>query len=144
MARTSRKSFVAEDDEDDEPTDLLPVKRAPTANGSTPTVSEEVQKESDAYEDLVARTRKSMAGYEAAKQKAQFERRRSLRKSKAAPRREGSYFPSVEEETLHIDASVLAEELGEEDYEAVFMSRPRIKMSPAPTPTKTWTLDEAE
>ncbi|KAI5465000.1 HAUS augmin-like complex subunit 6 N-terminus-domain-containing protein [Mariannaea sp. PMI_226] len=95
---------------------------------------------SEEYQDLISRTRKSMAGFEKAKQKAQLERRRSLRKSKVLPRREGSYFPKVAEEE---DRTLLAEELmGEEDMEAVFRSRPKIKASPLPSPTREWDADE--
>ena len=93
------------------------------------------------FEDLAARTRRSMVGYEAARQKAQLERRRSQRKSKqlAAPagRREGSsYFSPLEEEG---NSTLLAEELmnnPNDDYEAVFRSRPRVKTSPVGTPVK--------
>ncbi|KAK0386005.1 hypothetical protein NLU13_5842 [Sarocladium strictum] len=87
-------------------------------------------------EDLVSRTRRSMAGFEKARQKAQLDRRRSIRKSKAVgpPIKEGSYFPKVQEEE---ETSVLAEELmAEEDMEAVFKSRPKIKASPLPSPTR--------
>jgi hypothetical protein len=82
-----------------------------------------------------------MAGFEAAKQKARLERRRSERKSRAMSRREGSHFPKVDEEAAGelLDASHLAEELmdgGQEDYEAVFMSRPKIKTSPLPSPSR--------
>ncbi|KAJ6445017.1 cell wall galactomannoprotein Mp2/allergen F17-like protein [Purpureocillium lavendulum] len=90
-------------------------------------------------DDLVARTRRSMAGLEKAKQKAQLERRRSLRKSKLPPpRRDGSLFPKLTEEPEAGDDTVaLAEELmGEEDMEAVFRSRPKIKTSPLGSPSK--------
>jgi hypothetical protein len=80
-----------------------------------------------------------MAGFEKARQKAQVERRRSLRKSRVPPRKEGSYFPKVEEE----DKTILTEELmAEEDMEAVFRSRPKIKASPLPSPTRDWEDDE--
>ena len=93
-----------------------------------------------AAEDLASRTRRSMAGFDKARQKAQLERRRSLRRSKLPPRREGSYFPRVDEQDEAQDQSVLAEELmgGAEDAEAVFRSRPKIKASPIPSPTKEW------
>lgn len=84
--------------------------------------------------DLASRTRKSMAGFEKARQKAQLERRRSQRRSKVPPRREGSYFPKLDEDE---EQTVLAEELiVEEDMEAVFRSRPKIKASPQPSPTR--------
>ncbi|KXJ88165.1 HAUS augmin-like complex subunit 6 N-terminus-domain-containing protein [Microdochium bolleyi] len=100
-----------------------------------------------AHEDLIARTRRSMAGFEAARQKAQLERRRSQRRSKVAPRREGStYFPRVDEDGEGAgDTSVIDELLlqadsggGEVDYEAVFRSRPKIKTSPAASPMRRW------
>jgi hypothetical protein len=84
--------------------------------------------------DLLARTRKSMAGFDKARQKAQMERRRSLKKPKAPPKKEGSYFPKVEEDT-----TIITDELMEqEDMEAVFRSRPKIKASPLPSPTRDW------
>ncbi|KJR81962.1 uncharacterized protein SPSK_03033 [Sporothrix schenckii 1099-18] len=120
----------------------------------------------DRYEDLVARTRKSMAGFEAARQKAQLDRRRSQRKSRqsslgvgggpagassstATTRCEaaangGGYFPPVDEHGgsgayEEEDTTMLAEELmsgGQDDAEAIFRSRPKIKMSPIPSPTR--------
>ncbi|KAK0645700.1 HAUS augmin-like complex subunit 6 N-terminus-domain-containing protein, partial [Cercophora newfieldiana] len=90
--------------------------------------------EADPHEDLVARTRRSMAGFEAAQKKAQLERRRSLRKSKqiqpAAGGRNSVYFPAVDEEEN--STLLLAEELmsAEVDQDTVFMSRPKIKTSP--------------
>jgi len=95
----------------------------------------------DMHEDLVARTRRSMAGFEAAQKKAQLERRRSLRKSKqiqpAAGGRDSIYFPAVDEEEN--TTLLLAEELMEAeqvDQDAVFMSRPKIKTSPVGTPIR--------
>ena len=102
------------------------------------------------YEDLVSRTRRSMAGFEASRQKAQLERRRSQRKSKHLGGGRNSYFPpgQVDEEEddvegfgVGMDSTLLiAEELmsgeGQNDYDAVFMSRPKIKTSPVGTPTK--------
>ncbi|KFA77441.1 hypothetical protein S40288_03117 [Stachybotrys chartarum IBT 40288] len=91
-------------------------------------------------EDLASRTRRSMAGFEKAKQKAQMERRRSQRRSKVPPRREGSYFPRVDEDPQ--EQTMLTEELmAEEDMEAVFRSRPKIKASPLPSPTREWEDD---
>ncbi|KAI0542948.1 HAUS augmin-like complex subunit 6 N-terminus-domain-containing protein [Xylaria digitata] len=87
------------------------------------------------YEDLITRTRRSMAGFEAARQKAQLERRRSQRKSKVTQRKD-SYFPRVDEEAGG-DLSIV-EGLMEDghDYEAIFKSRPRIATSPMPSPTR--------
>lgn len=119
---------------------------------------EELSEEPE-YEDLVSRTRRSMAGFEAARQKAQLERRRSQRKSRQTTSTNGgrngssSYYPTRtpfgeddEDDDLTItgvgmDSTLLiAEELmrgeGQNDYDAVFMSRPKIKTSPVGTPTK--------
>lgn len=90
------------------------------------------------YEDLMTRTRRSMVGFEAARQKAQLERRRSLRKSKVNERRE-SYFPKLDEEG-GADFTVIEGlmEESQEDCEAIFRSRPRIATSPAPSPNRQW------
>ncbi|KAL2204623.1 hypothetical protein CC79DRAFT_914547 [Sarocladium strictum] len=130
MARGSLL-FAEEDEEPDIPNHQ---KDMPTS--STPT---DADPEPSPAEDLASRTRRSMAGFEKARQKAQLDRRRSIRKSKAMgpPIKEGSYFPKVEEEGD--GGSVLAEELmGEEDMEAVFKSRPKIMASPLPSPTREW------
>lgn len=87
-------------------------------------------------EDLVSRTRRSMAGFDKAKQKAQMERRSSQRRSRVPSRREGSFFPRVDEAAAR-ERNVLTEELmREEDMEAVFRSRSRVKASPIPSPTR--------
>ena len=104
----------------------------------------EYEGDNEVGDGLLARTRRSMAGFEAAQLRAQLQRRRSQRKVKQAKapaepgagRRGDGFFPAVDEEEG--DATlVLAEELmsGEQnDYEAVFMSRPKIKTSPVGTP----------
>jgi hypothetical protein len=93
----------------------------------------EIDPNAEVEDDLISRTRKSMAGFEKARQKAQLERRRSQRKSRAPPPPRESNFPRLEEE----DDGMLAEELmAEEDMEAVFRSRPKIQASPLPSPTK--------
>jgi hypothetical protein len=99
--------------------------------------------EAEAVEDLASRTRRSMAGFEKARQKAQLERRRSQRRSKLPPqRKESSYFGKVDEEGAAQEQSMLAEELlAEEDMEAVFRSRPKIKASPLPSPTREFESD---
>jgi hypothetical protein len=134
MSRKSTKQVLSDDE------DALPMHSQ--SKPAPPPIKEDDNAGSGGYEDLVARTRKSMAGFEAARQKAQLERRKSQRKSKMGPpRREGSYFPKVdEEEGKEIDNSMLAAELmdGEHNYEDVFMSRPKIKTSPVPSPTKEW------
>ncbi|CAK7205713.1 hypothetical protein SEUCBS139899_008492 [Sporothrix eucalyptigena] len=120
--------------------------RSKPINDVTPT--EEV----DPADDLIARTRKSMAGFEAARQKAQIDRRRSLRKSRqsslgvgaaatstATSRREAAFPPVDEGDYVEEDTTMLAEELmsgGQDDAEAIFRSRPKIKMSPIPSPTR--------
>jgi hypothetical protein len=134
--------------EDEEPDthDRLTIKRAPV---TVPIVTEPpAEQDGEAgyeHEDLVARTRRSMAGFEAARQKAQLERRRSLRKGKHGPSPstpaagKSSCFPAVDEEEGNTTL-LLAEELmnggREDDYEAVFMSRPKLKTSPIGTPVR--------
>ncbi|KAI6779895.1 uncharacterized protein J7T54_001983 [Emericellopsis cladophorae] len=102
-------------------------------NKPTPVTSGETTEalENDILEDLAARTRRSMAGFENARQKAQVERRRSQRKSRVPPMREGSYFPKLEEQD-----TLREEMIAEEDMEAVFRSRPKIQASPLPSPTR--------
>lgn len=78
-----------------------------------------------------------MAGFEAAQKKAQLERRQSIKDEKRKQRQ--SYFPRVvqeEEESLSpatpaIDREVLMDG-NDVDYASVFMSRPRIALSPTP------------
>lgn len=138
MARMSRSNDLSDDEEDLEQTLSL---HRPKPMATPETIPEQGNDDSD---DLVARTRKSMAGFEAARQKAQLERRRSQKKSRALQRREGSYFPKLAEEDDHEDTLVLTSELmeGEQNYDDVFMSRPKIKTSPVPSPlpspTKEW------
>lgn len=129
MSMTRTTSFEAED----ETLQLSPVKASFTQGNSNDTSNDDPER-GEEYEDLITRTRRSMAGFEAARQKAQIERRRSQKKSKIAQRKD-SYFPRVDEETVG-DISVVEEliEDGQEDYEAIFKSRPRIATSPAPSP----------
>lgn len=159
MARHNSKGPRLDDDDDDEP-DLstLAIRPPPSVTispaqptpnftqpfGALPTPTEEP--EEHGYEDLVSRTRRSMAGFEAAKKKAQLERRRSQRQSSrpippSGHRRDGStYFPAVDEE-IGDTTLLLAEELmnnEQDDYEAIFKSRPKIKTSPVGTPVKGW------
>ncbi|KAM0510408.1 hypothetical protein D7B24_009261 [Verticillium nonalfalfae] len=150
MARMSfgGKAFTPED-EDELDFRTLPIRPAPMA---TPTEEEEEDDATldlgdSALDDLASRTRKSMAGFEAARKKAQLDRRRSQRQSRLPPppRQEGRLFPKVEEETteLDADASVLADELIQgEDMEAVFKSRPRLQTSPAASPRRRIENDE--
>ncbi|KAK1723523.1 hypothetical protein CaCOL14_007976 [Colletotrichum acutatum] len=132
MARSSRSVKYDPDDEEDDTLTLRP--SFASANRRTGEVTIRVTDEGD----LVARTRKSMVRFEAAHQKAQLDRQKSLKKSRPRARTE-SQIPVVEEETMGLDpdASILAEELmAVEDMEAVFRSRPRIKTSPAPSPSR--------
>jgi hypothetical protein len=140
--------------EDDPEIDRLPLKRAPVTVpivAEPPSAAESAtgggssSSEATGYEDLMSRTRRSMAGSEAARQKAQLERRRSLRRAREAPKtpaqkRGSGYFPAVDEAGEGNSALLLAEELmnGEhkDDYEAVFMSRPKLKTSPVGTPSR--------
>ncbi|KAI1101830.1 HAUS augmin-like complex subunit 6 N-terminus-domain-containing protein [Jackrogersella minutella] len=135
MSMTRTKSYEKEDDA----SQLSPIKIKYTQSNDDDDTTSQLQDKGEEYEDLVARTRRSMAGFEAARQKAQLERRRSERKSKVVQRKD-SYFPKLEEETIG-DTSI-AEELmegGQEvDYEAVFKSRPRVQTSPLPSPSKPW------
>ncbi|KAI1170659.1 HAUS augmin-like complex subunit 6 N-terminus-domain-containing protein [Nemania sp. FL0916] len=122
--------------EDDTPP-VSPVKTSHTRAISQPVMNDDPEPGED-YEDLITRTRRSMAGFEAARQKAQLERRRSQRKSKIVPRKD-SYFPKVDEEAtgeLSVVEGLIED--GQEDYEAVFKSRPRIATSPSPNPNRYW------
>ena len=133
MARGS-SAFLDQEDEPELPTPTMTTSTTNTDNTlGTEQITEEPQ-------DLAARTRKSMAGFEKAVQKAHMERRRSQRISKVPPRREGSIFPAtVNEEAAQEERGILAEELmAEEDMEAVFRSRPKIAASPLRSPTKGW------
>lgn len=127
--------------DDEEPPELpppvntnIPMTSSPTDLSPTTITPSPVEEE---LEDLTARTQKSMAGYDKARQKAQLERRRSLR-PKPPPKKESlsSYFPNADDP----ERSMLAEELmTEQDMEAVFKSRPKIKESPILSPVRmTW------
>lgn len=139
MSMTRTKSFAP--DEDLDPNLLSPsvARSIRKANQAAPVNCDSSTGEDD---DLIARTRRSMAGFEAAKQKAHIERSRSQRKSKAAPRKE-SYFPKVAEEEIEevpvIDSTV---EAGRQDMEAIFRSRPKMRTSPSPSPHRRWDEDE--
>ncbi|KAH8911165.1 hypothetical protein BR93DRAFT_908021 [Coniochaeta sp. PMI_546] len=159
MARRNSKGPKLDDEDDDEPdltnlairspprvtiSPVQPSAQPTQALGTLPTPTEEP--EEHGYEDLVSRTRRSMVGFEAARKKAQLERRRSQRQSSrpvppSGHRRDGSsYFPSVDEE-VGDTSLLLAEELMNnetDDYEAIFKSRPKIKTSPVGTPVKGW------
>ncbi|KAF7945071.1 hypothetical protein EAE96_009851 [Botrytis aclada] len=93
--------------------------------------------EEEKHADLIERTRQSMAGFEAAQKRAQLERRQSIKDEKRKQRQ--SHFPKVvqeEEDSLSpatpaIDREVLMDG-NDVDYASVFMSRPRIAVSPTP------------
>ncbi|KAH7246482.1 HAUS augmin-like complex subunit 6 N-terminus-domain-containing protein [Fusarium tricinctum] len=118
---------------DNEVLDLSPPTSAEPVSAEDPTQSV------DEEFDLIARTKKSMAGFDKARKKAQMERRRSLRKPKAPTKKEDDYFPKVDEEETTICTDEL---MAQEDMEAVFRSRPKIKASPLPSPTRDWSDDE--
>ncbi|KAI1744112.1 HAUS augmin-like complex subunit 6 N-terminus-domain-containing protein [Xylaria scruposa] len=130
----TRPSFAPFEPEDITP-QTSPVKESHTQEDSSFATNGDLER-GEEYEDLITRTRRSMAGFDAARQKAQLERRRSQRKSKMVQRQD-SYFPKVDEETVG-DFSIVEGlmEDGQEDYEAVFKSRPRIATSPAPSPMR--------
>jgi len=109
---------------------------------SMPSKTSSSESEAGLHADLIERTRKSMAGFEAAQKKAQLERRRSVKDAKKK-QRESSYFPKVEEEVVTPDISAIQLLEGDPDYESVFKSRPKIKTSPAVSPTRIWE-DESE
>ena len=143
MSRTSHSQYSDLHDEF-EIADLprLAIKSRPSMAPRTPSI------ESDPHADLIERTRKSMAGFEAAQKKAQVERRRSVKDARKK-QRESSYFPKVEEEKDCVDgqeAAASAVELleGDPDYESVFKSRPKIATSPAASPSRIWEEDEED
>ncbi|KAI0408996.1 HAUS augmin-like complex subunit 6 N-terminus-domain-containing protein [Xylaria palmicola] len=136
LAERARMSLArkAYDPEDESP-QVSPVKASHSQEDGSSGTHDDLE-QGEEYEDLITRTRLSMAGFDAARQKAQLERRRSQRKSKIAQRKD-SYFPRVDEETVD-NLSVMdgLMEDGLEDYEAIFKSRPRIATSPAPGPSR--------
>jgi hypothetical protein len=125
MARRGPQAAESDDNEEE-------IESPPVARLAAP--SENVE-----YQDLAARTRKSMAGFDAARQKAQMERRRSQRKSRhGAPARgdAASQVSRVDEEGDGDTTLLLAESLlatGGDDEEAVFKSRPKVQTSPLGT-----------
>ncbi|KAI9054426.1 hypothetical protein LZ554_001588 [Drepanopeziza brunnea f. sp. 'monogermtubi'] len=137
MARTSHSQF-SEFEGEIEIADIprLPVSR-PSLAPRTPSI------ETDPHADLIERTRKSMAGFEAAQKKAQIERRRSVKEAKTK-QRQSSYFPKVEEEVAAPSTSAVELLEGDPDYESVFKSRPKIATSPAVSPPKVWDGEDEE
>ncbi|KAH6666261.1 HAUS augmin-like complex subunit 6 N-terminus-domain-containing protein [Halenospora varia] len=96
-------------------------------------------------EKLIERTRTSMASFDLAamEKKAQANKRRSIQVQKKKAR-ESTYFPKVEEERVTPDISAIELIEGDPDYESVFKSRPKIKTSPAVSPTRTWNGESDE
>jgi len=147
-SHVASKNGVDDEGDDEHENDRLPVKRGPSILVGSPERQPQQPQQhgnaadagGDGYEDLASRTRRSMAGFEAAQKKAQLERRRSLRRSKQlqpAGGRNSVYFPAVDEEEN--TTLLLAEELMSGDHvdqDAVFMSRPKIKTSPVGTPVR--------
>ena len=136
MSRASHSQYSDLHDDCESLAELprLSIRPKPPHRASSSTASEE-----EKHANLIERTRKSMAGFEAAQKKAQLERRRSVKDAKKK-QRESSYFPRLEEEEVATTPGIDKQELmeGDPDYESVFMSRPKIKTSPAVSPTRTW------
>ncbi|KAK4169907.1 HAUS augmin-like complex subunit 6 N-terminus-domain-containing protein [Cladorrhinum sp. PSN259] len=132
---------------------IVPIPASPTRQPDSKPTAAETPTPSTGYEDLVERTRRSMAGFEAARQKAQIERRKSLKKSRLPATPAGQKFPALGEddeegEDVGNSTMVIVEELinegKDDDYEAVFMSRPKIATSPVGTPVArkfSWGLE---
>lgn len=125
----------------------IPEDSAAGDGGATPKAEKE--------DDIVARTRKSMANFEATQQRVRLEKERSARREarkKSMSNKSGeiarqAYFPpdTVDEEdgAGEGDSTAMLEELiareaqmgtAGVDYDSVFRSRPRIKASPPSTP----------
>lgn len=125
------------------------------ADGGSATPRAEVKEGED---DIVARTRKSMANFEATQQRVRLEKERTARREarkKSMSNKSGeiarqAYFPPDEpldeegdgaggegDSTAVLEELIAREaEMGEAgvDYDSVFRSRPRIKASPPGTP----------
>lgn len=133
LAERTRLSMVGSrflDDEPELPSDSSASKKATSA--AAPKEAEEDELVEGGYEDLLSRTRKSMAGFEKAQQKAHLERRRSIRRSKMLPRREESTFPAVAEEKEQDQDALIERLMADDNMEAIFKSRPKIRASPIP------------
>jgi hypothetical protein len=135
MSRASHSKYSDLHDDVDNLADLT--RLSITTKPSQAAKNNTVQADDEKHADLIERTRKSMAGFEAAQKKAQVERRRSVKDAKKK-QRESSYFPKVEEEPLTPSINPVELIEGDPDYESVFKSRPKIKTSPAVSPTRIW------
>lgn len=129
----SRASHSQYSDLHDDVDSLAELPRLPTKPRSQPVVPSSSGE--DKHAGLIERTRKSMAGFEAAQKKAQLERRRSVKDAKKR-QRESSYFPTLNEEPSPVGINPVELIEGDPDYESVFKSRPKIKTSPAVSPTR--------
>ncbi|KAG5990595.1 hypothetical protein E4U52_004444 [Claviceps spartinae] len=113
------------------------------AGAISPSESGSIKADSEGM-DLASRTRLSMAGFEQAQKKAQLKRRESLRRNKALPRKEEIGLSKLDEkggrgDESRLDHEALTQELiMEEDMEAVFKSRPKMRTSPLGSPAKGW------
>ncbi|KAG9246523.1 HAUS augmin-like complex subunit 6 N-terminus-domain-containing protein [Calycina marina] len=133
MSRASHSKYSELHDDVEELSDLPRLSIKPLVRAEKQLV---VDPDTERHAELIERTRKSMAGFEAAQKKAQIERRRSVRDSKKKSR-ESTYFLKVEEEppsTPNLDPVELIG--GDPDYESVFKSRPKIATSPAMSPAR--------
>lgn len=172
----ARGSSADLDDDEEEVAVVSPIRpsrratssRSPNKNNSTTptTVSENTvttnfddpgTNRAAQEDDLVARTRKSMANFEATQQKARLERQRSQKRAarqQSGPISRQAYFPSLDEQGGggaaggNEPAVVLEELMAKEqavDYDFVFKSRPKIKASPPSTPAHGhWEEEEEE
>lgn len=155
MSRSTTLEFDADEDDDGQSptrprrrntTSRSPKKKVP----STPTTITEA--DVDDENDLIARTRKSMANFEAAQQKARLERQRSQKhaaKQSSQFARQKYFISEQDEDSTEVLEELIAKE-AEIDYEDVFKSRPKIKASPPATPVNgrgrdfSWDGDEED
>ncbi|KKA27665.1 hypothetical protein TD95_001248 [Thielaviopsis punctulata] len=128
-------AFHVELEDDDDDSESIP--------SVTVQEPEPQEDENQAYEDLVSRTRKSMAGFEAAQKKAQVDRQRSLKMQRSESKKNKPHFDDMQDgNSLSVEDNAKYEQRvvelmdADHDYEAVFRSRPRIKSSPAPSPNR--------
>ncbi|OBT45586.1 hypothetical protein VE00_03506 [Pseudogymnoascus sp. WSF 3629] len=136
LPRTSHEEF-------DSPPDLPAPRLSNITTDPEPSASTAAAATLKRHEDLLARTRQSMSNSASVAKTAQLERRRSVKT--AARKKRESFMPvrqslaPFEEYGLEggVDREALIEE-EEVDVEAVFMSRPRVKTSPASSPRKAW------